>query len=270
MQRTAYREMKFRARQCLKGSYGLLAGIQIVTGAGMMTAMSICYMLLAISFVLPMFLGWQLQSGSGMFLLIPGFIALLLAVYAGFILLSGMLGTGVAKIFMELSLAREGRFSDLFFAFRNHGFRFAGLLVILSGGILLCMIPGTILSLVSVSLNLPVSVRLLAAAVRCILAGWWILTYSQAVLFLLEDSDRRTVWCLRASRDMMRGNRLRLLGLWLSFIGWYLLICLSFGIGALWAAPYIGCTTVHFYLSVRMEQWKNPDRQETEERAEVI
>ena len=49
----------------------------------------------------------------------------------------------------------------------------------------------------------------------------------------------------------MEGNKLRLLYLQLSFIGFYLLAVLSCGIGLLWLMPYMQQTTVSFYLDVQ-------------------
>ena len=49
----------------------------------------------------------------------------------------------------------------------------------------------------------------------------------------------------------MEGNKLRLLYLRLSFLGFYLLAVLSCGIGLLWLMPYMQQTMVSFYLDVQ-------------------
>ena len=46
----------------------------------------------------------------------------------------------------------------------------------------------------------------------------------------------------------MHGNRLRLLYILLSFIGYGLLVLCSFGIASLWVVPYQTETLVIFYL----------------------
>lgn len=45
----------------------------------------------------------------------------------------------------------------------------------------------------------------------------------------------------------MKGNRIRLVMLQISFIGWGLISILTLGIGLLWLNGYILCTTAWFY-----------------------
>lgn len=49
------------------------------------------------------------------------------------------------------------------------------------------------------------------------------------------------------SERLMTGNRGKYFVLQLSFIGWALLACLTFGIGMLWLTPYITVATICFY-----------------------
>lgn len=49
------------------------------------------------------------------------------------------------------------------------------------------------------------------------------------------------------SERLMTGNRGRYFVLQLSFIGWAILACLTFGIGFLWLTPYITISTICFY-----------------------
>ena len=49
------------------------------------------------------------------------------------------------------------------------------------------------------------------------------------------------------SEKLMTGNRGKYFVLQLSFIGWAILACLTFGIGFLWLTPYITISTIFFY-----------------------
>ena len=60
----------------------------------------------------------------------------------------------------------------------------------------------------------------------------------------------------RESRLLMKKKKGRFLYLALSFLGWYLLILLSFGVASLWIIPYQNQTFVQFYLDATGE----PDR----------
>ena len=53
---------------------------------------------------------------------------------------------------------------------------------------------------------------------------------------------------------MMQGHKMRYFELMLSFIGWYLLSILTFGIGLIFLAPYIQMTFVCFYEDIKIKQ----------------
>ena len=55
---------------------------------------------------------------------------------------------------------------------------------------------------------------------------------------------------LRNSCTLMRGNKLRLFRLQLSFIGWILLTVLTFGIGEILLAPYMNAALTAFYSEI--------------------
>lgn len=56
--------------------------------------------------------------------------------------------------------------------------------------------------------------------------------------------------CITASRRLMRGHKMALFVLDLSFILWHLLGMLTLGIGYLWIMPYITTTKAAFYKSI--------------------
>ena len=72
------------------------------------------------------------------------------------------------------------------------------------------------------------------------------------VFFMLVDNPYASIrGTFRRSKELMEGNKLRLLYLQLSFLGFYLLAVLSCGIGLLWLMPYMQQTMVSFYLDVQ-------------------
>jgi uncharacterized membrane protein len=52
---------------------------------------------------------------------------------------------------------------------------------------------------------------------------------------------------------MMKGHKMDLFLLWLSFIGWMLLSLLSVGLGFLLLMPYMQTTFAHFYEDLKEE-----------------
>jgi len=72
--------------------------------------------------------------------------------------------------------------------------------------------------------------------------------------YLLKDYPRLSVMeTLRLSKKMMKGHKMRLFKLQLSFLGWLILCGLTLGIGLLWLIPYMMTTLAAFYQDVKAE-----------------
>lgn len=70
--------------------------------------------------------------------------------------------------------------------------------------------------------------------------------------YLLKDYPKLTIFeTLRLSRKMMKGHKMQLFLLQLSFFGWILLNVLTLGLGSLWLTPYVMTTLAAFYHDVR-------------------
>lgn len=76
--------------------------------------------------------------------------------------------------------------------------------------------------------------------------------YSYAVTdyVLAENPHLSASEALEKSKDIMRGNRMRLFCLQLSFIGWEILSAVALGIGALWLTPYKNAAKAEFYRDI--------------------
>ena len=81
-----------------------------------------------------------------------------------------------------------------------------------------------------------------------IMAG---LSYSMTDYILAEHPDMTASEALTASKELMYGNRWRLLCLQWSFIGWSILCSFTMGIGNLWLKPYQEASYAAFYRSLR-------------------
>ena len=79
-------------------------------------------------------------------------------------------------------------------------------------------------------------------------------SYSMAFFILRDNPEIGAVEAITRSRKMMNGYKGKLFCLYLSFIGWALLCCLSLGIGFLWLCPYINASLAHFYEDLKAEQ----------------
>lgn len=143
------------------------------------------------------------------------------------LLLGGALTTGLCRFMLNLATKiQQPRFEDLFAYFKV--FLKTVLLniifsVVISVGLALFIVPG-------------------------IIAG---LYFSQCFFILAEDSSKSVTQCLTESVHIMNGHKLELVYLYLSFIGWFILIPFTCGIAALWVMPYLRLTEANFHLNIR-------------------
>ena len=78
-------------------------------------------------------------------------------------------------------------------------------------------------------------------------------TFSYAMTpYILKDNSELGVFeAITKSRRMMDGNKWRLFLLFLSFIGWYLLVIVTLGLAIFWVGPYLEVATACFYNEVK-------------------
>ncbi len=74
--------------------------------------------------------------------------------------------------------------------------------------------------------------------------------YAMAPYILAENPTISITEALDESQEMMKGHKMDLFILGLSFIGWGLLGLITFGIAFIWVIPYINAAHAEFYLEV--------------------
>jgi uncharacterized membrane protein len=79
------------------------------------------------------------------------------------------------------------------------------------------------------------------------------IAYSMTYFILSEDKEISTMDAIRRSRDMMRGYKWKYFCLMLRFIGWFLLVILTFGILIFWVRPYVTMSALHFYNDIKVD-----------------
>ena len=76
-------------------------------------------------------------------------------------------------------------------------------------------------------------------------------SYSMTFFILAENKGMSVLEAITLSRKMMDGHKMDLFLLFLSFIGWFILTAITFGIAGIWVYPYFYATFSNFYLSVK-------------------
>ncbi|MBE7092757.1 MAG: DUF975 family protein [Clostridiales bacterium] len=90
------------------------------------------------------------------------------------------------------------------------------------------------------------------------------ISYSMSMFVLAENKGKAALECIEASKKMTEGHKMDLFVLELSFIGWALLVAITFGLAAIWVVPYMQATFTNAYLSLK------PQNEEVEAQAEPI
>lgn len=88
--------------------------------------------------------------------------------------------------------------------------------------------------------------------------------YSQATFLYAEDVAagrpiKSAGTYLKASAQLMRGHKMALFALQLSFIGWFILELLTLKMSALYSRPYYTAAMSEFYLALRVQNQVNDD-----------
>lgn len=195
-------------------------------------------------------------------------------------LLSVLLTVGFSNFLLKICCGQKNSaiFQDFFYGFKC----FPGKSLLLYALTILYMIPGALIYMIAVSIFtftifasaninpltlltgnldtlpvLPLSFLIIYLVVILLLTILFFIytlyidsTYSIVYYLLLDYPELSTTAIWRRSAQLMKGNRIRLITLNFSFIGWILLCGLTLGIGILWLMPYMNATSACFYLDL--------------------
>ena len=159
-----------------------------------------------------------------------------MVVAVGELILLGPLETGVALVFLKLSYREPAEVGDLFQPFQNFvNTFFAGFLSAIFTFLwsLLFVIPGIVKAL----------------------------SYSQVYYIMSDHPEYTGREAIDASREMMRGHKGELFVLQLSFIGWFLLSALTFGLLMFYVMPYYQSTLTEYYRYLKESRSESQDWQ---------
>lgn len=74
--------------------------------------------------------------------------------------------------------------------------------------------------------------------------------YSMAIFIANDNPELTAMEAIQKSKEIMKGHKWDLFVLDLSFIGWILLCCLTFGLGFILLQPYIDTAHAEFYRNL--------------------
>lgn len=158
-----------------------------------------------------------------LFFLVPALTAFatLLTLGAGAIIVSGPLTMGTIMIYYTIALGGKGDWKTVINPLKNR----------LSDAFVVGLI-------ISIAAFIPILGIILELA------------FAEAWIILINDPDISGLDALKRSREIMKGHKGELFVLYLSFIGWFLLACITFGIALLYVVPYLKTSTVMYLQSI--------------------
>ncbi|MGN0144620.1 MAG: DUF975 family protein [Clostridium sp.] len=144
------------------------------------------------------------------------------------IIISGPMCYGLCTFILNIVRGKDASISDIFAGFNGKVIIKAFIIMILTSiaitiGYIILIIPGIILSIM----------------------------FSQSFFILVDNNDLSAIDCMKLSCEMMKGNKMYLFVMFLSFLGWYILGTVTCGIGFLWIAPYYNITLGNFYEELK-------------------
>ncbi len=164
----------------------------------------------------------------------------------------GVFGLGMALYYLNIACGRRGTLADLFTGFRKDIKRVLSISLLLALVSWICQIPYDITNWIASARG---DIRLLILSYGLLLIGQLaamviLLYFSQCWYLMLDFPQYNAVEIIKLSIRIMRGHKMRLFLLELSFLPLEFAGILSFGIGLLWVMPYVHMTSALFFLDL--------------------
>lgn len=147
----------------------------------------------------------------------------------GTALVGGPLALGLYMIYLGITYGEKPKVADLFKGFSPENFLKSFLAYILISlftflWTLLLIIPGIVKAL----------------------------SYSMTFYILAENPDMTALEAITVSKRLMKGHKMELFVLSLSFIPWVLLVAVTFGLALIYVIPYTALTVTNFYQELKL------------------
>lgn len=84
-----------------------------------------------------------------------------------------------------------------------------------------------------------------------LLTIFFCLKFSLSYFILLDNPKMSIFKILSTSNKMMKGNILKYIGMYVSFLPWFLVAVFTLGIGLLFVYPYMQMTQINFYYNLK-------------------
>ncbi|MDM5190925.1 DUF975 family protein [Bacillus sp. DX4.1] len=262
-------EMKREALESLKGRWGLGVGATLlyyILTYAVMFVLFFIFLIPCVLLVLAMggfadIFSEEAFSIGALIILLLFYVVFIVTVFAS----QGITYYGYSNTVLQLSRRSEVVIDSVFEGFR--GFKRmmntmkAMVLILLYSGVWLPFLVTVIFMIIFAfsgsdgytAFSIAYPVLLFITIIYIIIASF---SYAMTFFVLIDHPEYPVLQAMKESKTMMKGHKMDLFLLWLSFIGWCVLAIFTLGIGFLWVVPYMYTTTAHFYRHVsKDEEW---------------
>lgn len=219
-------DLKENAKKSLKGNWGQAIGVLLIFGIISTLVASIGLIGSNVNLSDPKVVE-AILNGTSNIVGAPQIIAAILS-----ILVSAFLSLGSVSFFMKLSRNEKVTYKELF--------------------------SKTSLWLLYIGVSIMTAIFIGLWALLLIIPGI-VAKYRYAMVnyIMVDNPDIDVFDAIRKSKEMMYGHKLDYFILQLSFIGWAILVGLTFGLLGFYVGPYMNVTFANFYYSIKDEKAKN-------------
>ena len=245
--RTA-KEYRMTAKETLAGNYGTVIGVYIIYTM-IVSALSVPSSILSS--------GMNFLSGLDPLILPVLYAALSLPISFIASMVTVILSTGLSKVTFDIVRGKRGDVVTLFYGFQHNvmtvicAYLWIILYILPAVGIMVIGGGISIVMLVMMDGTPAVIGGVVLLVITCIAYFAWIIVVSYAVsmtyYIYYDNPDMRARDLVRRSMSLMKGHKMQLFRLYLSYLGYYLLGFLSCGLALLWITPNVTAATVLFY-----------------------
>lgn len=142
------------------------------------------------------------------------------------LIIGGPLSLGISALFLKIYRGQDFQVEEMFSGFNDFARSLTAYLLIMLYVLLwslLLIVPGIIAAI----------------------------SYSMTFFIMAEDPHISATEAMRQSKEMMRGHKEEYFWLMLSFTGWFILSCFTFGLGFFFLASYTTMASAIFYRRLK-------------------
>lgn len=233
------KELKCRARECMKGNY--LVPVLAAVIVAVVTGVLVC--------IASVMFGGNTTLAMVLSQMVTLIFSLILSVFTA----------GISYIYLNIGRKKPYSINDIFYMFHRNPDRVIVVCFVLTLVNMACSIPTYmvqgLLERVRTSEDLlrvfPVFMG--AMCLSCVLSLFVTLPFAFSYMLLIDNPEMGAGEALKGSASLLKGNKLRLCKLYISFIGMGILVVLSGFVADIWVEAYMQATMVQLYMELNGE-----------------